>query len=190
MRMNYYWKVVRSKLEPIVVANIEDKKINKRDVYDPNSQNIVVLRDIANTIASIIKRGFTRRVPFDLLWMQYYNSDAVKINFNKWHIDGQYRGQLLESFGLDYDETPYNDIPRMGGGSSWGGLRNNPLKLDLQHRYKLVDQDKLLDRLLQCPNSVVTGYEYFRDVMTDDLKSFYEYVIDKLRDHGLPEPSR
>ena len=97
------------------LVNFEDKLLTLIETII-RGKRILVLRDPFNCIASRIckrldnKRPLTPRcLKFDMnLWYQYameftgktnYLGGCVKINYNKWFVDKEYRNQIADKFG-------------------------------------------------------------------------------------------
>ena len=102
---------------------------------------VLVLRDAYNTFASVWhgKRRMRNRLHrfYSTQWKAYAReflgetgylpADTVKVSFNAWFADEDYRRQLAEQLGLDNAARGINDVSSDGGGSSFSGQ-------DFQHR--------------------------------------------------------
>ena len=96
---------------------------------------VLVLRDAYNTFASVWhgKRRMRNRLHrfYRSQWKAYAREflgqtsflpeDTVKISFNAWFADEDYRRQLAEKLGLDHADRGVDEVSSDGGGSSFSG---------------------------------------------------------------------
>jgi hypothetical protein len=96
---------------------------------------VLVLRDAYNTFASVWhgKRRMRNRLHrfYGTQWKAYAReflgetsylpADTVKVSFNAWFADEDYRRQLAEQLGLDDAARGINEVSSDGGGSSFSG---------------------------------------------------------------------
>lgn len=107
--------------------------------------HILVLRDIFNHYASFTKMNSAFRIKHPQgefktlsggysidLWKHYARefigltkhlpANTVKVNFNRWVAERDYRKQLAAQVGIPSDGRSYQSVPSYGGGSSFDGL--------------------------------------------------------------------
>lgn len=116
---------------------------------------IIVIRDLRNTVASIIK-STSRHVLTNRLdqliysWRSYVyryikkqNEKEFFIFFDKWFQDKAYREQICESLGIPFTDEGLNQLSTYAGGSSFDGKRfqKNAQEMDVLHRYKVFEND-------------------------------------------------
>ena len=132
--------------------------------------NVLVLRDAFNTFASVIhgKRRMRRRLYrfYASQWKAYAREfigetsylpdDTVKISFNEWFSDADYRRTKAAELGLEHSDRGIDEVSSDGGGSSFTGR-------DFQDRGRLM---KVLER-----------WQHFADDQ-QYLEAFDEETID------------
>jgi len=98
-------------------------------------QTVLVLRDAYNTFASVWhgKRRMRNRLHrfYRSEWKAYAREflgqtsflpeDTVKISFNAWFADDEYRRQTAATLGLDHADRGVDEVSSDGGGSSFSG---------------------------------------------------------------------
>jgi hypothetical protein len=98
-------------------------------------QTVLVLRDAYNTFASVWqgKRRMRNRLHrfYATQWKAYAREflgetsflpdGTVKISFNAWFADNQYRRRMAEQLGLDHADRGIDEVSSDGGGSSFTG---------------------------------------------------------------------
>lgn len=96
---------------------------------------VLVLRDAYNTFASVWhgKRRMRNRLHrfYRSEWKAYAREflgetsylpvDTVKISFNAWFADDEYRRQTAATLGLDHADRGVDEVSSDGGGSSFSG---------------------------------------------------------------------
>ena len=96
---------------------------------------VLVLRDAYNTFASVWhgKRRMRNRLHrfYRSQWKAYAREflgqtsflpeDTVKISFNAWFADDEYRRQTAATLGLDHADRGVDEVSSDGGGSSFSG---------------------------------------------------------------------
>ena len=96
---------------------------------------VLVLRDAYNTFASVWhgKRRMRNRLHrfYSTQWKAYAReflgetsylpADTVKVSFNAWFAEQDYRRQLAEKLGLDGSDRGVDEVSSDGGGSSFTG---------------------------------------------------------------------
>lgn len=100
-----------------------------------NRLTVLVLRDAYNTFASVWhgKRRMRNRLHrfYRSQWKAYAREflgltsflpeDTVKISFNAWFADDEYRRQNAATLGLDHADRGVDEVSSDGGGSSFSG---------------------------------------------------------------------
>lgn len=96
---------------------------------------VLVLRDAFNTFASV-RRGKPRMRArlqrfYATEWKSYAReflgetshlpNDTIKVNFNAWFSDPDYRRRMAETLNLDHSDRGLGDVAADGGGSSFSG---------------------------------------------------------------------
>ena len=96
---------------------------------------VLVLRDPYNTFASVWhgKRRMRNRLHrfYSTQWKAYAReylgetghlpADTIRVSFNAWFADEDYRRQLAEQLDLDHADRGINEVSSDGGGSSFSG---------------------------------------------------------------------
>jgi len=96
---------------------------------------VLILRDAYNTFASVWhgKRRMRNRLHrfYRSQWKAYAKEflgqtsflpeDTVKISFNAWFADDEYRRQTAATLGLDHADRGVDEVSSDGGGSSFSG---------------------------------------------------------------------
>ena len=128
------------------------------------ANKVLIIRDPFNTFASRIKRArkvndivdvfgvlITRKVLET--WKQHarefigqtqhLGENVIKINFNKWWADPDYRKEKSDHFG-DVNSIEIPRFSKFSNGSSFDGeyYKNNPEKMDLMNRWKEFENDE------------------------------------------------
>lgn len=140
------------------------------------SRNILILRDVYNTFASRFKK---RRFPhiqgwgekwinFDDLsiWKKYalefvgttnFMSDAIKINYNRWFSDQEYRKKISGNFG-EFTDDGLEEVLDFGLGSSFDYLKfhGNAQKMNVGGRWKEFCSDEEYIRCVTSDEEVLT----------------------------------
>lgn len=116
--------------------------------FDIPHTNIIILRDIFNTMASVRKFRFFSRTRAKQPYPHYIMDDwlncakAIKnnegyfINYNLYNHDPHYRQQLCRDLGLFFTDIGIDEVPRPG--SSFTRM-DKPDRKMLNQRYKMVD---------------------------------------------------
>lgn len=129
-------------------------KIKESDLINGNVKEIIILRDIYNTMASTLRRfkrrqrnqNIQQKTVSDLrdLWIE--QAKAIldghdHILFNRWFSDEEYRKKICEDMlDVEYSEKGLQDVPKFGEGSSYDAMSKNhkAQKMDVLNRYKNV----------------------------------------------------
>lgn len=150
---------------PMILMNFEDLAL---DVISGSplmtSKKILVLRDPFNTFASRLKRVRDMKgtvhehanaiTDYTLnLWKQYareflgetnfLDDDAIKINFNQWFRNENYRRELSQHFG-EFTDEGLGTISKFTFGSSFDGYDydDKALEMDLSNRWMAFQDDE------------------------------------------------
>ncbi len=120
---------------------------------------IIVLRNIFNTIASMIKRR--PQAPFFNMdvWKSIareaakgQESGRVIVLFDKWHADEEYRRLIARRLGVDFTDAGRDEILNIGRGSSFDqtdDFDNNARAMDVLNRYKgVIDHPTVVKKVL------------------------------------------
>jgi hypothetical protein len=148
----------------------------------------LLLRDFYNWLASWIRllenKNKTLSVPQGIerlisLWIVYAREylgqtnfmgpgNVVKISYNRWVADEQYRACLLEQLAVPLKDNSTNHVPNVGGGSSFDGhtFGTDPGGMKLGDRWRYLLQNKFADAIRP-----------IRDRM-DDLRAYNEQIFD------------
>lgn len=118
-------------------------------------RNAILLRDPYNHFASLIRSkmmgprgyGYYRR-----MWLQYardiagkknyFRSNFVFINYNKWVVDKLYKKRTAEQLGFETDGSLYSRVPSYGGGSSFQGAGGDATSLQVGTRWEAYRDDE------------------------------------------------
>lgn len=118
-------------------------------------RTVLILRDAFNTFASVArgKRRMRRRLDtfYAGQWKNYAREflgetrylpqDTIKIDYNRWFVDDEYRQQIAAAFGFDYVRDGLDEVTAFGGGSSFSGQQVSGRALGVLERWRdLVDE--------------------------------------------------
>ncbi len=156
--------VIENQDKNLLILNYENFDMSEMDnLYhkikdlfpQANIHKVIVLRDLLNLLASKIKAGveineqdvIDKNPNFNEivnLWLNYCkyaesNNDLVKIVYNKWYQDDNYRLEILTQLKSDYKEIGIPNLATFGGGSSFDGYSIN----------RKVNDMKFLERYLE-----------------------------------------
>jgi len=140
-------------LENVRVSEFSENKEELLDGIELGEvKTIMILRNPWNVIASHVqwkspKLLYLRKKMVGGLLSDYYNEYDVAdkdINFiiyDKWFKDINYRKQISEKLGLEFSDEGLQTVVRIGGGSSFDGIKynGNAQEMDVLSRYKQVD---------------------------------------------------
>lgn len=142
------WRKVARMPKEVLLTNVENFPLGRvpgeplmgegADRYIGTSRRrvtVLVLRDAYNTFASVWhgKRRMRNRLHrfYRSQWKAYAREflgetsylppDSVKISFNAWFADDEYRRRMAEQLGLDHADQGIDDVSSDGGGSSFSG---------------------------------------------------------------------
>ena len=142
-----YREVARMKKE-VLLTNVENlplDRVSRDPIFGEGAQRLIgssqrnltvlVLRDVYNTFASVWhgKRRMRNRLHrfYSTQWKAYAReflgetdflpADTVRVSFNAWFADDDYRCQVAEEMGLDDADRGVDEVSSDGGGSSFSG---------------------------------------------------------------------
>lgn len=142
------WRDVARMSKDVLLTNVENLQLDRvpkdplfsggADRYLGSSRErrtVLVLRDAYNTFASVRhgKRRMRRRLRsfYRSQWKAYAReflgetsflpADTVKVSFNSWFADDDYRKQIADTLGLDDVDRGRDEVSSDGGGSSFSG---------------------------------------------------------------------
>ncbi|MEK6889062.1 MAG: glycosyltransferase [Nanoarchaeota archaeon] len=144
------------------ISEIATKKFEKnRDSWIGSSKkkfDLLILRDPYNLFASRLKREYTTQNKIPLrtkkdarkissLWKSYakefigktnYLKNKFVINYNLWYSSKTYRKKISKSLGLEFTDKNFKQVPNIGNGSSFDGLKfnNHTEKMKVLQRWK------------------------------------------------------
>ena len=156
-----------------IIYSFEDAKIDDINMVENHieAESIIVLRDVRNTIASLIrsteKRSLKQRLAESTnAWFEYaceiLNGKKQYILFDKWFKDKAYRMWICDNFDIPFTDEGINFIPKNANGSSFD-----------QMKYQGRAQDmKVLERWKAYNNNSI-----FNSYCTNDLKHLNEKVF-------------
>jgi len=147
----------------------------------PNLPRVIVVRDIKNHFASILKHGNIGHSKLFAVWKDYilhalghktFGDQSVTVNFPKWHIDLDYRRTIFEEVcAMLGASVPFTDAGReyimgSGGGSSFDKLdfRTNPSKMKILDRYKAPE---VRERIKSIPSDILSLNEQYFGAYND-----------------------
>jgi hypothetical protein len=113
------------------------------------SDNVLVVRDPFNMVASLLKSGADDDRVNDCLnkiehyleqtlGIESYVPDCQIILYNKWFACGDYRKGIANNLEIQPDPEAVNDVPNFGDGSSFDRriFNKRAQKMDVLNRYK------------------------------------------------------
>lgn len=160
-------------------------RINKKP-----TKNILILRDVYNTFASRFRK---KRFPhingwgdtwtnFDdvSIWKKYaleflgetcIIGDSVKINYNKWFANREYRKKISSNFG-EFTDSGLEDVLDFGLGSSFEYMEfhGKAQQMDVEARWKEFYNDK---EYIDCLTSDKEIEELNREIFGFSIPKFY-----------------
>ena len=154
------------------------------------TRNILILRDAYNTFASRFKK---KRFPhiegwadgwinFDdtSIWKKYaleflgatnFMENAIKINYNKWFVEGEYRKEVSKNFG-DFTDKGLEDVLDFGLGSSFDyfEFHGRAQQMDVVGRWKEFYKD---EEYINCLTSDKEIEELNREIFGTSIPRLY-----------------
>ena len=141
--------------------NIDQSSIETVYKYRKPKKNILVLRDAYNNYASRFeKKTYPHKLNWTKKWHNYDDVeiwkkyarefigetnylDAIKINYNSWFQDIEYRKKLSKNFGK-FTDKGFQQVPKFGNGSSFDSQKfnNNAQEMKVLERWKKFFNDK------------------------------------------------
>lgn len=123
---------------------------------------VIVIRDIKNNLASLLKHGGICHKEYVMSWKKFILhamgiesfcvAPNVVVNFPKWHMDVDYRrdifGEICKMIGINvkFTDAGRNFVTGSGGGSSFdkNKFKNTASQMDILNRYKhFKDHEKM-----------------------------------------------
>lgn len=133
------------------IYGLENFEIDKIKNFDTECK-ILIVRDPVNNLASILKHKgkLVNLDEFRKLWRSYAaaGDEFVKVIYDKWFCNHQYRRSIEKKLGLEEDDSKLNKVHSMGGGSSFDKVefQNNAQQMDVLKRWwHFRKDDKFLD---------------------------------------------
>lgn len=155
----------------------EPLQLVQRYYEDCPAVQVLVIRNVFNTIASMIKRR--PQAPFFNLevWKSLAReaarptrNDQVVILFDRWHADTGYRRQLSEQLQIEFTDAGRDEILAIGRGSSFDGVEKFDSRasgMDVLNRHRdFMDHPTVASRVLSDPEAVELNQSLFGDFMT------------------------
>ena len=148
-----------------------DKVHSSSDVKD--MQNIIILRDFPNFLASVYKKhglGAPHLIKIwedrakEILGETNYLSDKIFINFNDLCTDSRYRLNICSKLGLSFTDIGFKNIAPFGGGSSFNNkdFKNSANKMNVLNRYAQIQDHQFKNLLGQHNNLVEMSNKIFK----------------------------
>ena len=163
-----------------IIYSFEDAKMEdiKRVEEQLSATTIVVIRDIRNTLASLIKstpqKHLIKRLKASVAaWNQYAYcsvrdkfSDRVYIFYDKWFQSEPYRRLLCSILNIQFTDAGLNIVSENADGSSFDHMRyqGNAQKMDVLNRWKTYFNNR-----------------YFKDFYTNELKDLNNIIFNNDR---------
>lgn len=145
-------------LDPALVPVAHNAQIANR------AHTIFVLRDLANTAASIVRGAkdypsFSYRfrvLDFPAVWCRYARlllageSSVTPVLFNRWFADPSYRANILAKLDIARVDGRVDAVSSYGGGSSFDGLARdgNASSMSVLSRWREMEDDQLFQFLI------------------------------------------
>lgn len=188
------WDCLIFSLEDWTIDQIKQGEIEEKhdEWYGQrlNMISVLVLRDPFNLVASNLSCHQYSTPTSEVLpkmckiWKNHarefvgqtsFFSNCVKVNFNKWHTDKDYRLELMEELDIRLDDSPYQRIPDFGGGSSFSGKekQGKASELKITERWKHYKDVPEFKSLLKDDELM----ELFREIFGTVSEEFEEWVI-------------
>lgn len=128
---------------------------------DFEHKNIVIIRDVYNNMASVIKCHEVNRKQlsehadiFMKSWKSHareylkdtnYLQEKTFILYNKWFQNKRYRRKIVKKLGLNFTDLGINYVPNAGSGSSFDSfkMQHNAFKMNTLERWKNYIHDPI-----------------------------------------------
>ena len=143
----------RVPLEPMLHRGADDLLGGSR-----RCTTVLVLRDAFNTFASVLhgKRRMRRRLYrfYRKQWKAYAKEflgetaflpdDTVRISFDEWFSDADYRRSKAEELGLEHADRGVDEVSSDGGGSSFSGrdFQDRAREMKVLERWRRFADDR------------------------------------------------
>lgn len=162
------------------IYSFEDISLNKIEEIEQRFETttIVVLRDIRNTLASLIKSTPLKHIrkrleastkawheyAYDFISGQYTNRKYIL--YDKWFENEHYRYTLCSDFNITFTDAGLNIVSKNANGSSFDHMRyqGNAQGMDVLNRWKAYNNNR-----------------YFKEFYTDELKETNSLVFNNDR---------
>lgn len=153
-----------------------------------NCYDVIILRDPFNLFASrlkkeedIIENRYSLKIEDQRktlinLWKQYAREFVDKTNFlkyqkvtisyNRWVTDKDYRRQLAETLGLNFNDETMNEVLPVGGGSSFDRTsKNNDAKqMKVFDRWQFYKDDETFKDVFRDAEIIELSDQIFGDI--------------------------
>jgi hypothetical protein len=105
--------------------------------------------NIPKPVLTIYKQHLKQALGIKNFLGNFYGKNFIVINFNKWFISAQYRRELIHQLNMTADSTPFKQVARNGGGSSFNGVKfgNKAHQMKVLERYKQFTKNKKFIRV-------------------------------------------
>ena len=121
-------------------SRIRKSALVKSPAY-PDQYNVLMERVI----------GLWKRYAAEFLGDTHILENKICIYFNAWHSSRDYRMEIAKRLGLTFTDAGYQDVPDIGGGSSFDGITFNQMagKMNVLDRTSALSaqEKQLLERI-------------------------------------------
>ena len=168
------WAEVAAMRKEVLMCNIENFHLDRvpaepffngaaESIIGPSRERktVLVLRDAFNTFASVKRSKRRMRARLDGFYRHHWKdyareflgetrflpADTIKISYNRWFQDEDYRRELAAAFGFTFSDRGMDEISKDGGGSSFTGreFENRARHMDVLGRWRtFADDEKYL----------------------------------------------
>jgi len=149
------------------------------------TKTVLILRDAFNTFASVHRGIRRRRARLKTFYAKHWKAyareflgetsflpaDTVKISYNGWFLDEEYRKKIAAQLGFEYTNEGINEVRGYGGGSSFTGQKfdANAQKMDVLNRWKHFEEDPIYRAALD-EETVSLSNRIFGDVSAGSFR--------------------
>lgn len=160
------------------------------------SLDLILLRDPFNFIASRFRKGgdwgrksiYVSGLSPAQMWVTYareflgetnwLSNDAIRVNYNAWCVSKQYRSDLAQKLGLTFTDSGFQEVSRVGGGSSFDGtiMSGEAQSMSTGQRWRIFRDDDRYRDLFRDPLLLDLAEHMFD--LDEDLRA---YIRDELR---------
>jgi len=146
---------------------------NVSERFSDESKFILILRDPYNNFASLLCWKDTEDIDESLIatWISYakeflgetnFLNSSIKIIYNQWFVDVDYRKQISANFGA-FTDSGLQEVPRFADGSSFDKTRYN----------NIAQKMKVLTRWKNCINNE----KYIKAILSNEELRHYSQKI-------------